>query len=76
MKLSIDQLEDFRWHLRNALDNNIFDEIKYYLDEVAPQLYDDDEQKRSKLMDTLIDEASLLRITFEDEWLETTTLYM
>ena len=67
MKLSIDQLEDFRWHLRNALDNNIFDEIKYYVDEVAPQLYDDDEQKRSKVMNTLIDEAQLLRITFEDE---------
>ena len=67
MKLSIDQLEDFRWHLRNALDNNIFDEIKYYVDEVAPQLYDDDEQKRSKVMDTLMDEAQLLRITFEDE---------
>ena len=68
MKLSIDQLENFRWHLRNALDNNIFDEIKFYVDEVAPHLYDEDDQKRSQLLNTLMDEAQLLRITFEDEW--------
>ena len=67
MKLSIDQLENFRWHLRNALDNNIFDEIKFYVDEVAPDLYDEDDQKRSQLLNTLMDEAQLLRITFEDE---------
>ena len=67
MKLSIDQLENFRWHLRNALDNNIFDEIKFYVDEVAPHLYDDDDQKRSQLLNTLMDEAQLLRIIFEDE---------
>ena len=67
MKLSIDQLEDFRWHLRNALDNNIYDEIKFYIDQVAPQLYDDNELKRAQLLNTLCDEAQLLRITFEDE---------
>ena len=67
MNLSIDQLEDFRWHLRNALNNNILEEIKFYVDQVAPQLHNDSEAKRAQLLITLCDEAQLLRITFEDE---------
>ena len=67
MRLSLDQLENFRWHLRNALDNNILDEVNFYVDQVAPQLHDDNEQKRAQVLNTLMDEAQLLRITFEDE---------
>ena len=67
MNLSIDQLENFRWHLRNALDNNIYDEIKFYIDQVAPELHNDNEAKRAQLLNTLCDEAQLLRITFDDE---------
>ena len=67
MTLSTDQLEDFRWHLSNALDNNIFEEIMFYVDQVAPQLHNDNEAKRAQLVNTLCDEAQLLRITFDDE---------
>ena len=67
MTLSTDQLEDLRWHLRNALDNNIFEEIMFYVDQVAPQLHNDNEAKRAQLVNTLCDEAQLLRITFDDE---------
>ena len=67
LDLSIDQLEDFRWHLRNALDNNILEEIKFYIDEVVPQLHNDNQVTRSVLQTRLELEADLLRITFEDE---------
>jgi hypothetical protein len=67
MNLSTDQLEDFRWHLRNALDNNILEEINFYVDQVASQLHNDNEAKRAQLINTLCDEAQLLRITFDDE---------
>ena len=68
LDLSIDQLADFRWHLRNALDNNILEEIKFYIDEVVPQLHNDNQVTRSVLQTRLELEADLLRITFEDEW--------
>tara|TARA_R110002012_G_scaffold122003_1_gene271765 strand:+ start:248 stop:466 length:219 start_codon:yes stop_codon:yes gene_type:complete len=67
LDLSIDQLADFRWHLRNALDNNILEEIKFYIDEVVPQLHNDNQVTRSVLQTRLELEADLLRITFEDE---------
>ena len=67
MNLSIDQLENFRWHLRNALDNNILEEIKFYVDEVVPHMHNDNRAARSVLQTRLELEAQLLRITFEDE---------
>ena len=67
LDLSIDQLADFRWHLRSHLEDSIFEEIKLYIDEVVPHMHNDNRAARSVLQSRLELEAEQLRITFEDE---------
>ena len=61
------QRTHFRTFLRSALDNNIYDEVNYYLEKLADWHFSEEEIESGAVQELLFEEAQLINITFADE---------
>ena len=60
-------IDHFKHFLRNALDNNIHDEVNYYLENLADYYFSEEEIESGLVRDRLFEEAQFLRIIFDNE---------
>ena len=70
--MTVVQRTHFRTFLRSALDNNIHDEVNYYLENLADWHFSEDEIESGLVKELLFEESQLVNITFTDEWKITT----
>jgi len=61
------QRDHFRKFLRCALDNNIHDEVNYYLENLADWHFSEEEIESGAVQELLFEESQLINITFADE---------
>ena len=67
MKLTEVQRDTFRRHMRSALENNIQDELNFFLENVADYYFSDDDIENGLVRDCLYEEVQLINIQFIDE---------
>ncbi len=67
MKLTEVQQNHFRTFLRSALDNNIHNEVNYYLENLADWHFTEEEMESGAVQEILFEESQLINITFADE---------
>ena len=61
------QQDFFRKFMRSALENNIHDEVNYFLENMAEFHFLESEIDNGNVRDRLLEEAALINITFADE---------
>ena len=61
------QRNTFRTFMRSALENNIHDEINYFIENMAEFHFPETEVDDGTVRDCLFEEAELINITFSDE---------
>ena len=61
------QRDVFRKFMRSALDNNIHDEVNYFIENMAEFHFLESEIDSGNVSDLLFEEAQLINITFADE---------
>ena len=67
MKLTEVQQDHFRTFLRSSLDNNIHDEVNYYLENLADWHFTEEQMESGEVQELLFEESQLVNITFADE---------
>ena len=61
------QRDIFRQFMRSALDNNIHDEVNYFIENMAEFHFLESEIDNGNVRDLLFEESQLINITFADE---------
>tara|TARA_R110001592_G_scaffold132125_2_gene346377 strand:+ start:950 stop:1147 length:198 start_codon:yes stop_codon:yes gene_type:complete len=61
------QQNTFRTFMRSALENNIHDEVNYFIENMAEFHFSQTEVDDGTVRDRLFEEATLINITFSDE---------
>ena len=67
MKLTEVQRDEFRRHMRSALECSIQSELNFFLENVADYHFSDDDIENGSVRDCLYDEVELINIQFIDE---------